>query len=633
MKTAFAFTASALILTTGTVFAQSEGSPPRTMIAGEIVSLKDLLPNQADSGLQAALASVPSRISTYLEDPMLGQMLEEGRPVIEIFARTWGKPISFGIVNLGSAAKPGTQPYAARFRITTDNAEEAKQLGLSVGQALSMAGLPRPEHSESREGMYDIDMGSMTLTLGPASDSEGHHYDLFLGDMPADDLAFADLPEPLEAGNDPVFRMYVDPDALIQPFTPLLMMASMSQPPGMPPITEQLAEQGFVGDEAMKLEFIVHHLDSGRSLARQRLIGAREFAPALGIGEKPIPRELLKAAPEDTTTFWAMPNLAEYMLDSATEQLNAAGMGFYYEEFMAGFEEVFDASFQEALIEPLGDHAIFYFSDSTGGGSLTSFVAIATLDDPATFNSSLETLFSELNSTIAEQQPSTVFGVRVARTQLGDHTVYRFETPGLPIPFNPVIAIHDDHLVMAVTQQAALAALEQLEDPSRSVLSHREVSDAFALSAGSATVFSYIDSERTMRDGYALTSIVASALENFVTEPDSESAYMVVPTVRTLSEASRPIITTAYWDGNDYIQDQYTSSSVICTASSLLGIGDAAPILGGIGLGTLVGFGAAEAAADFEDVFESFEGDWEEDDHHHHDHEEDEERRPRRAPF
>src|SRR5690606_24824190 len=90
---------------------------------------------------------------------------------------------------------------------------------------------------------------------------------------------------------------------------------------------------------------------------------------------------------------------------------------------------------------------------------------------------------------------------------------------------------------------------------------------------------SFVDSSRTIRDGYTLTSMVGSAMANLVRSPIAggrENAAarepgLVVPPYRDLVAGAKPMVSVSYWSGDDLITEATGDRSVLVNGAATSG--------------------------------------------------------------
>src|SRR5262249_36893971 len=140
--------------------------------------------------------------------------------------------------------------------------------------------------------------------------------------------------------------------------------------------------------------------------------------------------------------------------------------------------------------------------------------------------------------------------------QDGDTQLFSLNFPGLPVPFEITYAFKGNWLIAGITPQATLAATRQGKG--------KGIRDnaGFADIVGGKEIlsFSFIDTPRTMRDGYQYVSLAGSALANAVRSPidAARDPGLIVPTFAELKAGAKPMVSFSYWRGDDLISESHS---------------------------------------------------------------------------
>jgi hypothetical protein len=248
------------------------------------------------------------------------------------------------------------------------------------------------------------------------------------------------------------------------------------------------------------------------------------------------------------------------------------------------------------ILGSLGGTFAVYMSDTTGG-SLGSLVFVTSLSDRAKFEQAHVKLMGVANTQLSKQEAARGY-VRIRPWQDGSTQLFSISFPGLPVPLEVTYALQGNWLIGGLTPQATLAATRQAQGKGGKGLRDNS---AFAEAIGGKEIlsFSFIDTPRTLRDGYQYVSLAGSALANAVRSPvDSErDPGLVVPTFAELKVGARPMVSFSYWRGDDMVSESHGDRSVLVNATGA--IGAAAPFFPVVG--ALIG-GAAAAAQNHHNV-------------------------------
>lgn len=243
------------------------------------------------------------------------------------------------------------------------------------------------------------------------------------------------------------------------------------------------------------------------------------------------------------------------------------------------------------VVEALGKTWVSYMSDETGGGGLTSFVLVQPDVDAAAMRDSLAGLMNSLNLHAAPLHGY----VRMRSWEAADAAggavkLHSLAFPGLPVPLEISLGVVDERLVMGVTPQGVLAAVDHWRSRRPTLADNPRFKEASAGLLANAQKVSFIDMPRTIHRGYPVAQMLGSAIANFVRSPvdQSRDPGVITPSMRTLSANAKAWIGVTSVQGGDFV---YVSSG---DPSLMVNVAGAA---GSMGLTpALIGAGVAAAA-------------------------------------
>ncbi|NOT31520.1 MAG: hypothetical protein HOP15_13820 [Planctomycetes bacterium] len=426
----------------------------------------------------------------------------------------------------------------ATWTVHAGSAERAAALEARCAGLLALVPLPSTGAEDDPE-LTEVETPMGRLFHGARAKSGT--FVLAWGEPAKEEVRLAALGFP--QGVAPVFALDVELSELVSPFRHLLEQAG----PEAQVVTQQLEALGLLGQDAFGFSFAAGH-GSDRAHYRGRYRNWVPMARRTGaLVSTPIPREELRLVPADAT-------LVSLSRSEPTSILQT------FEMFGTEAEAAVLAQVREALglelgadvLEPLGQTFGFYLSDTTGGGGLASAVAFVALDDETRMATTLERLASRLN----EHADAMLDGR--ARVRSFEHEGSRclaLTFPGLPVPLEPTLAIHAEHLFVAATPQTLFAALEHARGRGQGLPSHAGLR---ALSLGSLDDLQglfFSDAPRLARDGYGMLGLAASALANAVrSKTDAlREPGLVLPSYHELLEGARPTLVLSRIQGEDLV--------------------------------------------------------------------------------
>lgn len=572
----------------------------QTLLLMERGTCDDLFVSSKDAELRQALGMLPIRLRELREQvPELRELPPE---MLELMIGIVGHPVRMSITDRGFDPQTGMPGLGmvVSFKMGDRGEAEAWEMHERIEMARGLSRMPfEPGPSRRFNGMNDLPLPMGVLSYGPRKAADGWRYEMIFAAVDDPDAAFAGLPA-MEAGVQPVLRGSID----LAAWSPLVSMfagfAAMASPQGVKAV-DQFREMGLLGPDALKMDWSLGHAaDSMRGMFAVRRIG--KHAGTLAISRSTVTPEDLQVIPADASFAGVKKIDIAKQWANMRRQFESMGAA----EFRQGYEQVksmlgFDP--ETEIIAALGDTAATYFADSTGGGSLLSGVALLSLSDPAKINSAMDRLASRANALMREQAKGP-FTVEVARFEREGITYTQLRTPGFPAFLEPTIAVTGRWMIIGTTAQAATAAAKHIRDakPGAGLASKNAFASAQWELPGGAKPMSvfWVDSSRTMRDGYASLALYSSMVANLArTAGDAKQPRdpgLVLPVYADLIEGARPMLMMAYWSGDDLVAELRGDRSTLVTLATLIGVGDAAPFMGGMLLGAGMGSQAAEKA-------------------------------------
>ena len=604
--------ALAIVICAGApALAQEDQGPQRRAVIGlEMQGFDRMFPDENDAGLKRALSMIPDRIKEILETPEVAQGMDDPFPRELLYAMldNLGGPMRMIITQRGFDQETGQPRLGGVVSMHMRNGEEAKRMHREIERLRQQVGEegPNVQPSERFNGMNDVMAPFGVLSYGPREANDGWRYEVIYGDIPDADNVFGLLPAPAMQGS--VARGVID-FAAASPFTAMLAgMANLGGgEAGM--VVDWVKSMGLLGPNAIAAEWEVGYPGE---YAREtwRIKRAGQYVDGLGLTRTTIDREVLEVLPSDAS-FMSIQKM-DLQRDLALFKEIMGGLdGGYWEEVKAEIQAALGVDIEADFINALGKTVAMYFADSSGGGSIFSTVALVELSDPRTMLETLNKLADRLNAVIAAEVDTDVVSVKMDRFTHQGVPFMSMRVRGMPLPSVPTMAVVGNWLVIGATPQGCMAGAAQVRGTEgTSALRHRSLS-ALGIRGGKATRLMVIDPVRTIRDGYGVTALLCSMLENAVRSPHGDrDPGVVMPVYAQLAMNPYPIVITSSWDGDDYIVETLGDRSTLVNVAAVLGVGDLGEMILGAALGGGIAAGICqEAMKDHSDDWE----DWDED--------------------
>ena len=573
-----------------------EAPPQKTVVAFDYSGWPAVFENEKDAGL----AQVPELLRARLDELRANPELEAD--LGEIPPQVWGlayllldAPASMRMTLGGFDPNTGWPDFGLVMQLGAGGEAEARRTHERVEFLRSMAGgeLELVE-SDRYPGMLEFGTPMGPVLYGPRETVGGEWvYQLIAGNVGEPDAWDASLPA-TPGGDRAISSFRMDLAALTPLANFLRGWANMAGPEGEM-MFDMLEQQGVIGEDAMGVDAVSWRSETH---LRQRLtyVKARPYAASMNFGFVPLDTKDLRAIPRNAYAALAHSWDPEASFEAAWE-LNAGNLQLseeQVEEMAAEIRERFGIDPREDVLEPLGTTVAMYISDSTGGNSLLSTVLLHDLERPTRMASSLNKLYEKSLEADAGWPELPVGAMRVERGSFRGATTFRLLFPGLPVPFEPTVAVAGDWLVAGVTPGAVEGAIVHLMDDQPSILDNDRFR-ALPVFGGEPVSFSFIDTTRTITDGYPVMQLLVPTLESFLRSPAGDREVpRLMPTLPELARGLQPSVTVLHWDGENAVYDTYADPSMLATLTALAGTGDLGALVTGFVGGALVGSEAAK---------------------------------------
>lgn len=558
-----------------------ENQPGRiqTLMVAERADLSKLLVDPRDQRLSKALGMLPARIAELpAETP---NFPPEAVAAIKTALGTFARPGRFGVtVNAGDPSN-GLFGYGVVISAVAADQKDAESLHASIHDLLKNAHLPpAPAGPKRFESMDDTIVGPAgRLSFGPRHTASGWRYEVILGTMDDPDQAWLNLPKPTIEGLAPVLVGNFDFSGLT-PAVNMLAAFAGPQNPEMKRAIGEAGKAGFYGPNAMKADF-EYGYTATESRGRVTIDGAGKFKDKLNLSTTALTAEEFAAVPADATmASVSKGDLAMFdsLITQMTERNPEAANG------LKQFKDATGVDLQTDVIKTLGGTFVYYLSDSTGGGTIGSAVAMISFKDRAKFLEAHAKLLKFANNAL-QQAPDVGKYIRVQPWVEDGIELLSLRASGLPIPLELSYVATEKWLIAGLTPQATIAAAKQAMGKGDKGLASNAM---FTLQTKGKSLISatFIDSARFAHAGYPIISMIGSAISSGVRSPafatgPARDAGMIVPTYADLTRELRPSVMISYWKGDSYVIDGYGDRSVIASAAGASGLFvQFAPIIG-----------------------------------------------------
>ena len=533
--------------------------------------VREWVQHPKDAGLARAFSLLDERLAE-LPNEFGNEMPPELAPAFAPDAiPTWlrflsaPKSVTFGLS--GEQAMEMGNPFVFGFGLDSESADSAAAYKNDVVSLLQRMGAPiAPEMIQQRDETLIFRMGVDPLPLGTtraAGMVEGGPLVEELRLNVAGAIGFAQQ-----------------------------MMAAQGAPPEAAMIFDVLRRMGL---HEMTVEVAVRtNGDTMNSAAIATGIGAKMrdagILPADGLTTAhllPVPADATFAAVERLDMLAAFDALNGLIGEIMAEQGQA--------DFdIAGFANAMGIDLREGLFGALGSTYGIYASDTTGGGGALSTVMFFAVDDAEALVDTREELLSTIEPMIAGETRGYVAARSWMKGEI-EYTTLMF--PGLPVPFEPTIAMSSDWMVVGLTPQAALGAMNHIGGSGASLATNERV--AAELSGEAKTSISFMDTAYYARQGFGPTSLMMSAISNAVRSPidGAREPGPIMPVYADFAQGIEPTVGSSRLVGDDIVSTSTTDGSMVVQTAMVVGF--LHEYIAAIAL-PLMAVGAAEMEGDFD---------------------------------
>lgn len=561
-----AVVAAGSLVAMGSAFGQDAPQGVRPFVVYEHAPMSAWMVDEKDAGLRAALAMIPARLSELPGE--LPDMPPELEPMLQMVLRTLAQPARVAVVYNPENAIGGFFGYGMTVSVLARDEGHARELHRALDGAMQeMGDLPqKPAASMRFTGMMDIALPFGLVSYGPRQVAEGWRYEVVVGAVDVPDDGFGALPTWARPGLSPVARASVHLSALTPGVSMVRTLAGPNLPPEGAEVIAGLEKMGVIGEGAVRVEMVAGYTASA-AVSETRVKGAAAFAEAWNVSSVALGAGDYAMVPSDAV----MVSIGKGDLKFVTDAMDTmAARGAPIEDFLAGFQRETGVDLRRDVIESIGGTWGGYMSDSTGGGSLMSGVVFASLKDAERFKGAHAKLVARARQELGKQAEGKY--VRLKSWNDGAAELVSVQFPGLPVPLEITYGVAGDWLVGALTPQGAMVAARQaLGKGDRGLMANAAFAGAIPSGKELLSV-SFVDSARTMRDGYGMVSMVGSAVGNLARSPVGDrDVGVLVPTFNELRAGVRPAIKYSHWDGDDLVMMGESDRSMLVNAAGSMG--------------------------------------------------------------
>jgi hypothetical protein len=587
--------------------AQPAVKPPAPVLLVDKPALERILVDPKDQALKNALAMLPTRLRELpREVPGLEQV---PMPVVDLLLQLVARPSRFAMTYSPDNPSKGGFGAGLVFSVGMDDQQSAGTMHGTINALMAMAGgggggggggmAGQIKPSQTYQGMSELTFPFGLLAWGPRkSDDAGWRYEVHFGSLENPDKPFDGWARntDLVKGLDPILRARFDP----APLTPLVNMgiALAGGGPELNEVVTQLKDMGYIGEDAVRYSYY-SGFTADRAVSVTIAQGAKKFAPKTGMLLDPLSPAELKAIPADAVSAGMLRYDWKAALTTAIDRITESDEDAA--EQLAQVEAQMGLNLRNDVLPALGTTFGWYLAPSAGGRGLGSAVALIAIGNKAKFDALNARLAGTLNALGASPQ---VRGYVRGRQWTQDGLALNTLTfPGLPIPVELTYAVTDKWLVLGFTPQAALAAAAQAAGKGDAGITANTAFASMMPKDQSILSLTFIDTVKTMPDGYQYVSLAGSAIANLVRSPADAGREpgLIVPHFKALAEGAKATVKFSYVRGDDVVSESHADRSMLVNAAGTIGaLAPAFPLIGALigGLGAVAQEGRA-AIPDF----------------------------------
>jgi hypothetical protein len=552
--------------------------PPAPVILIDKPGLDKLLVDPKDEAFKKALAMLPSRLRELPREIPGAEQVP--MPVVDLALQLITRPARFAVTYSPDNPSKGGFGAGIVFSLAMDDEQGATTMHGTINGLMAMAGggggggggggmqsLIKP--SATYNGMSELQTPVGLLAYGPRkSDDAGWRYEVHFGSLEHPDKPFAGWAKTtdLVKGFEPVLRARFDP----APLTPLVNMAKAfaGGGPVVDDAVKRVEDVGLIGDNAIKYSYYQGYT-SDRAVTVTIAEGAKKFAARKGASVEPLTAAELKAIPADAVTAAMMRYDWKTAANDGLDEILEADPSAKAQ--LAQLEGRLGLSLKNDILPAFGSTFGGYLAPSAGGHGLGSAVGLVAIGDKAKFDALNTRLIGMLNVLGAAPQ---VKGYIRARQWTHDGLALTSLTfPGVPVPIELTYAVTDKWLVLGLTPQAALAGVAQAAGKGDGGITTSAALASVLPKDKQVLSLTFVDSAKTMADGYQYLSLIGSALANAVRSPadPAREPGMVIPPYKALAEGAKPIVSYSYLRGEDIISEAQADRSMLVNGAATIG--------------------------------------------------------------
>ncbi len=547
--------------------------------------IQSMLSHPKDAGLLRILELLPARIEALAVEN--GEQVPPGLVAMIADLITAGKTL-----RIATGSPDGPIPIQASFSFDATNAEEAGARNEYLMSMLRGSGAPLGEQMAS--GLYSLEIPiPMLVGIGTI----GNEFVVTVGTdspLPAT-IAAPSLPYDIS----PDWQMSMQLGKLYE------MIGSMA------PVGSDEAEMFSMFSSSLgSLNFsMAGGHDAERSYTTLIQGGAARMAreanamPSSGISAQDlglIPADaqlavLMKVNLEASVDMGL--NMVAPILEQAASREGDTGI----DDPLALLAQMTGLDLRADFFPHLGETMGFYMSDSTGGGTMASAVAIVEITNAQGMHDFIDQI-CELMSPM--WQDAQMHGLTIQRSTVNADGVElnTMTFPGMPIPVEPTYALMDKWLVFGLSPQATRAAVWQIRSGTPGLRDNpRFVEQAQALNASdSAMVVEFFDAPALLADGYTWMNLLMSAAANGLRTGGSPDPGMLLDPYPVLAQDAKAWLQVSTYEGDDLVARAASDASMMVNLTGLAGFIDRSGLMMVLPLAWLTARESASTAASFE---------------------------------
>lgn len=541
-------------------------APARTAEGQDLMALycagaEKMFVDPKDAALLEALKMIDDRVAELPRE--MGDDAQLPPDVMPLVARVLSGPLTLRIRE-SSEPVPGMPiPLSVQLSMPGIGAAEAATTSERMGRLLEMAGMGAPEVGENG-------LASLPLPVPAWYGARGDDFLLAIGETQSDPVQFSGAGLP--SGVEPVFGMRMNYGMLLQL---LGNMAEMTGEPELAVMHELLVKMGLAD---MRFSVVSGH-DDHHAYSTVLMPGYAAVMREQGtIPEAPLAEGTLRMIPEDAT--WA--SVGALNLSGSVNMLRSVMTDSPdYDpaqdpiELLANFTGI---HLERDVIDQLGSDWGMYASDSTGGSGLLSAVAFMELKEGSTLTETTGRLEQMLNGMARAMAKGYV---QTRHWERDGHEYTSLTFPGLPVPMEPTCAIAGGYMIMGVTPQAAIGAVQQATHGDHSLLDNKSFRENLIGGVEDCYAIYFVDTPKLARSGYGVMSVLCSALANGTRSPRdaSRNAGLVLPSYHDLLAGAVPSVGVTRIDGADWVQKSRGDRSILVNLTGGVGFVTSSPLM------------------------------------------------------